>query len=132
MNDEHFIKLAASFAEEVEPVAAAKISALVVHRGEIISVGKNVAKSHPFQARYSKNLQAIFWHAETNAVFSALRAGTSDRVLKNATLYIARVKKDHSYGLAKPCNGCRSCLTRFNIGRVVYTNESGFEELYQV
>ena len=84
-------------------------------------------KSHPFQAQWAKNDDAIYWHAETHAIWNALRICDGDD-LKKMTLYVSRARrpedgnlKNWIWGNSRPCEGCMSCLTKYNIKRVVYT-----------
>lgn len=118
-----------------EPVANARMAAAIVWRNQIISFGLNELKSHPFQAKYSKNKDSIFLHAETSAIKNALLVLAVPE-LSRASLYIARVKYDSPqknnliWGLAKPCAGCMKAIVAFGISNVCYTtNEQTFEWL---
>jgi tRNA(Arg) A34 adenosine deaminase TadA len=112
-----------------------RFAAAVVYRNKIISVGYNRRKSHPFQAKFSKNPEAIFLHAEVHAIKNALRELTVEE-LKDTELYITRVKKPKSYskhfvwGLSKPCCGCQRAIAEFGIKRTIYTcDETGNYEV---
>ncbi|NDB61641.1 hypothetical protein EB001_24855, partial [bacterium] len=48
-----------------------RFAAAVVYRNKIVSVGYNRRKSHPFQAKFAKNPEAIFLHAEVHAIKNA-------------------------------------------------------------
>ena len=102
------------------------ISAALVYRNKIISYGVNHMKSHPFQRKYSRNSESIYWHAETLAIYNADKKLNFDKFNK-ATLYIARMKYDSTEklnfiaGLAAPCEGCLSCIKDYGIGKVIYT-----------
>ena len=135
--DYKFIDDLAKIAADVTPIRSARIAASIVISNNIISVGVNSTKTHSFQKRFSKNPDWCYWHAETNAIYNALkRIHITD--LMNSTLYISRVKFDgplHEggkfvYGIAKPCGGCQRCINWSNIGRVVFTtDEQTLEEL---
>ena len=105
-----------------------RFAAAVVYRNKIISIGYNRKKSHPFQAKYAKNADAIYLHAEIHAIKNALRE-ISVEDLKDTELYITRVKKPKSHsnhfvwGLAKPCCGCERAIAEFGIKRTVYTTD---------
>lgn len=106
----------------------AKLAASLVIRNEIISIGYNSYKSHPLQKRFSKNIEAIFKHAEVDCIVNALRhVDSSD--LERSTLYVYRVKKltkDHVYwsdGYSEPCCGCKQAIVHFKIKKVVYSTE---------
>ena len=62
----------AKFAE-ANDTSNIKFAAAVVHRNRIVSVGFNRMKSHPFQAKYAKNSEAIYLHAEIHSIKNALR-----------------------------------------------------------
>lgn len=109
------------------PVAGnARLAACIVYRGDIVSFGINEMKSHPFQARYSKNKDSVYLHAETSAIKNALKY-ISTIELEKASLYICRIKftdpskKALTFGLSKPCSGCFRCINTFNIKKVFYT-----------
>ena len=107
-----------------------KFEAAVVYRNRIVSVGINSMKSHPLQAKYSKNEHAIFLHAEVAAIKNALREMDVDDLSK-CELYIARVKKEKPFtkkfvwGLSKPCAGCERAIAEFGLKRTIYTCDDG-------
>ena len=113
---------------DLEPVKSSRIAAAVVIKGNIISLGYCSRRTHPFQKRFAKNPEAIYLHAETNAIRNSLNhLHPSD--LRQATLFINRQKHPHHNhdlwvdGLAKPCSGCQRAIVEFGIKRVVYTTE---------
>ena len=112
-------------ARDNDPVAGGRLAACVVYKNQIIAYGFNQAKTHPFQAQYSKNEESIYWHAETNAIHNALRV-LSETELAKCTLYVARARYElntpnWTWGNSKPCQGCSKCIDKYNIKRVVYT-----------
>ena len=128
--DMHYINIGVKIAETVEPVASAKIAALLVHKNEVIGVGYCNDKSHPFQKRFGKNSDSIFFHAEIHAIHHALNH-YSEEELQNmkTTLYVCRVKYppergEYRLGLSRPCKGCTRAIEHFKINRVVYTIDS--------
>lgn len=106
----------------------AKLAASLVIRNEIISVGYNSYKTHPLQKRFSKNIEAIFKHAEVDCIINALRYVDYDDFSKS-TLYVYRVKKltkdhvDWSDGYSEPCCGCKQAIDHFKIKKVVFSTE---------
>lgn len=112
-------------ARDNDPVAGGRLAACVVYKNKVVAYGFNQAKTHPFQAQYGKNDDAIYWHAETNAIHNALRVLSEDELAK-ATLYVARARYEMNrpvwtWGMSKPCEGCAKCIDKYNIKRVVYT-----------
>lgn len=108
-----------------------RISAMLVIKNEIISIGSAMMKSHPFQKKYGRTEDSIFLHAEVNCIHKALRKINN---FDNATLYICRLKyymidnnidnKVLGYGMSCPCSGCFRAIVEFGIKRVVYTIDS--------
>lgn len=117
------------------PHPAEKLAAAIVYRNRIISIGMNSMKSHPMAAKYGKNKEAIFLHAEVSAIKNALREVDVDD-LARCDIYIARIKKPRPFsnkyvwGLARPCNGCQRAIAEFGIKRVIYTTNEN--EKYEV
>jgi len=123
-------------ARDLEPKGSSRVAASLVYKNRVYAYGFNQDKSHPFQAAHAKNEEAIYWHAETNAIFNALKLageapGSISRKywefsdLNKMTLYVARAKHTESlewtWGNSKPCTGCMSCLYKYDIRRIVYS-----------
>lgn len=132
MKDKKAFEILTDIAQDVQKVSNVQLSAMIVIKNEIISIGSAVLKSHPFQKKFSKNSKSIFLHAETNAIHRALKRVEVDELSKS-TLYICRIKHINlnkklipSWGISKPCCGCQRAIVEFNIRRVVYTLD-GFD-----
>lgn len=130
-----YINMVSKIATAVEPVANARIAAVMVFRNEVVSVGICRKKSHPFQAIYGKNKDSIFLHAETDCIKNAIRNLTLEEISKSS-LYICRVKYESQekgkfvFGLAKPCSGCERAIANFDIKKVIYSlNNEGYNML---
>ena len=110
----------------------AKLAAAVVIKNEIISLGFNRRKTHPFQAQFQSNEPQIYLHAETDAINRALKYVTKKELCK-ATLYIARVKyadnksKKAIWAESKPCIGCQKAIKSYGISNVVHTCEEEYK-----
>ena len=107
----------------------ARVAAAVVHRNKLISVGMNKDKSHPMQKRFQSNKEAIFLHAEIDAIKNAIKKVDDVDFLQKCVVYIVRVKKngkkgDWIWGMAKPCAGCMRCIEAFLLKGVVYTTDN--------
>jgi len=114
-----------------EGASNAKLAACIVLKGKIISTGRNQLKTHPFASQYSKNADAIYLHAEANAIINSLNHISKDDMAKS-TLYVYRIKRPDTHmikdtawtpGIAKPCKGCMRAIVEFNFKRVVYTTD---------
>ena len=126
MRTTEIMKVLSKIAETVEPVAAARLAAALVYKNEILSFGINKKKTHPFQKKYATNDCAIFLHAETDAIYNALRKHDTD-IIGRSSLYICRMKWDNGkkmnfvQGIARPCEGCQRAIATFNIKQVCYS-----------
>ena len=126
LKNNKYIDLLAKIAINVDPVGAARIAAAIVYKNDVIAIGTNKLKTHPFQAKFGKNESSIHLHAETDVIKNALKFASEEEVAKSI-LYICRVKfvdsskKKVIFGLAKPCEGCARAISTFNISKVFYT-----------
>lgn len=134
VDDKHakFIDILAKIAFNSDFGSNARLAAAIVYKNDIISIGTNKFKTHPFQAKFGRNSHSIYLHAETTAIKNALRI-ISQRELSASTLYISRIKyldetkKNMIFGLAKPCSGCMRAIVTFNIKKVIYSlDETGY------
>ena len=99
----------------------------MVRKGKVVSYGFNHKKSHPFQAKFCKNKDAVFFHAEVHAIKNALQIIDIDDLSK-CELYIVRAKRDKNNkkwitGLSKPCSGCQKCIDVFELKNIYYSEE---------
>ena len=108
-----------------------KIVAAVYLRNKPIAYGYCHLKSHTFQARYGRNDESIFWHAETYAIHNSLKR-IDKSVLTKCTLYIARSKDRGEFGMAKPCCGCLKCIEDYNLKSVIYTLDDPTNSKYGI
>ena len=113
----------------------ARLAACVVYKNDIVSFGINEMKSHPFQAKWGTNKEAIFLHAEVSAIKNALKQITL-KEFEKSTLYVCRVRYEDwtkqrlVFGLSKPCDGCIRCISTFNLRSVYYSlDDSGYQLL---
>ncbi len=124
-------------------VSGSRIVAMLSEGTDHISLGWSQYKTSPFQARFGKNEQSIYLHAEVHAIHKAIKALGLERssdediaeTLRNTTLYVCRVKfNDCSKnvriaGLAKPCPGCQEAINKYAIRRVVYSLDGSWDHL---
>lgn len=97
-----------------------RIGAVVVDKkGRVLSTGYNIRKTHPFQYKFAQHIneEAIYLHAETAALVKCRK--------KPHAIYVGRLKKDDSTGLAKPCPICMGAIVESGIKEVYYTNDDG-------
>jgi deoxycytidylate deaminase len=114
-----------------------QIAAAVIRRGKIVSFGNNdYSKSHPFQKQYASHDHCIFWHAETNAIFNALKEMDD---ISGCDLYVVRGKKMKVNGkdfpvsgMAMPCPGCMKAIKKYGISRVIYSIDGTLKNRIQM
>lgn len=115
-----------------------KVAAAIIFKNKIISLEHNIDKSHTFQKRFAKNEHAIFFHAETSAIHTAIKLIGEDKLSK-ATLVVVRLSSvkskyrqrllHHTLATSKPCEGCSSCISHYGIKKVIHSVVDGFEVL---
>lgn len=132
MDHNKYFNLLYKVAEAVEPVGKTRLAACLVQKNNLIAIGTNKMKTHPFQRQFAKNELSIYLHAETDCIVNALRHIDAEDMCK-CTMYVLRVKHGESglgRGLAKPCPGCQRALAQFNIKKVYYTLDgTGYDHL---
>jgi tRNA(Arg) A34 adenosine deaminase TadA len=108
-----------TIAQDVSQFRKTKHAAAIYLGNKLISVGVNQLKTHPLQARFGINRDAIYLHAEIDAIRNALKRISLDD-LSRTTLYVARIR-DGKPKLSKPCAGCTRAILHFNIHDVYWT-----------
>jgi tRNA(Arg) A34 adenosine deaminase TadA len=100
-----------------------RMAAIICNKKKhVISVGWNSRKSDPLAAKYGRHPDAIYPHAELAAIKNALRdRNIQPSQLQDCTMYVARVKRDGTPAMAKPCVGCQRAIQEFGIGDVQWT-----------
>lgn len=132
--NENILKTLTKVAESNDEYSNARLAAAIVKNNKIISIGINRKKSDPLQARFGKNEDSIYLHAEIHAIKNALREIVVEDLSK-CDLYICRVKRPSQksnkfiWGLSKPCCGCARAIAEFGIRNVVYTTDEGNYEV---
>jgi len=119
-------------AQDHPPTANARIvAALATTTGGMFAFGFNQKKTHPLQARYTRNPEKIYLHAEVDALLNGAKRLTD---LSYSTLYVVRMKHDENggwvRGLAKPCETCVAVMGKYGVKRVLYTGER--REIWEV
>ena len=104
------------------PVKASqqRLAAICVDKkGKVLGRGVNsYTRTHPLQKHFAIMAalpeEKMFLHAELQAVLRS-------RDKEIHTIYVARVLKDDTISLAKPCKACAQMLKSFGVQKVVYT-----------
>lgn len=98
-----------------------RIVAAIYRKNRLISYGFNSSKTHPFQKRWAAHPEALYTHAEVDAIRNALRRGAD---LTRCSIYVARWT-DQGPACAKPCNGCQEAIRAFGIRRTYWSLDKG-------
>lgn len=124
--DNYYIDLLTNWLRDHEEfVGNQRVAACVVYKNTV-AFGHNKCKTSPFQEFHNPEDYDVYTHAETDAIKNAIKRIPFKKFHK-ATIYVVRVKKDGSVGMAKPCmKGCSQAIEAYNIGRVVYSTENGY------
>lgn len=106
------------------PKQQQNITAIIYDRkGRVLSVGKNsYTKTHPLMAKYARlageDYSAsgyAFIHAEVDAIIRCKNLEKAYRIL------VTRIRRDGSYGCAKPCLACQAAIKEAGIEVVEHT-----------
>ena len=89
-------------------------------RGRVLSIGKNsYTKTHTLMYTLARQVhestEKVYLHAEVNAILKCRELHNAHKIL------ITRIKKDGSYGLAKPCKICERAIKLAGIEIVEHT-----------
>lgn len=92
--------------------------------GAVIVKGKTVVAARSNSYRENRYLRSwpkyIYMHAELAAISSR-----GMEACDGTSLYVARVRRDGSLGMAKPCEHCQKLIAQVGIKRVYYTSADG-------
>lgn len=114
-----------SVAKGVDPIGRSRHAAAVVRGNRIISLGYNRDITSPFQKLFGKNEDAVFVHAEIDAIKQALRNVTDQSYLtadlKGYDLYVVRLMANDSLGSSKPCLGCQKAIVHFGFSNIYWS-----------
>ena len=93
-----------------------RLGAILVYRNSIVSIGMNSYKTHPLMAARTS---WPFLHAEQNAI---IRAGLDN--CEGLDLYIARVLKNNTLAMSKPCKVCIKLIKDVGIRNIYYSTNT--------
>ncbi len=94
-----------------------RLGAVLIQKGQVVSVGINSYKTHP-KLRYRSEFPYL--HAEQQAIF---RYGM-DRC-EGLDLYVTRIWKNNQYAVSKPCKVCQQLIDDIGIKNTYYIDDEG-------
>ena len=130
--DVKYLSFLAEYAKDNDPCSGAKVAAAIYVKNTLIILGHNKNKTDPWAARFAKNPDADWIHAEVSAIKNTINHFRGEKlarpILAAATMYICRVKRitqhgEYIWGMALPCSGCVDAIRQYKIKRVVYSLE---------
>ena len=95
-------------------------AAVLDDRGNVISTGFNIKKTHPKQAKYAKLAKQEgkqFLHAEIAALVKLRSRGTS--------IVVCRFSSRGLLKSSRPCEVCMLAIKEAGIRTIIYSNEKG-------
>lgn len=108
------------------------VYAFLYKRTKLISMGVNQmlepsAKALKFGSKFSVNgmKQFPYIHAEIDAIS---KVWGKIILTGREKLVVIRVRRDGSFGNARPCNNCSIVLSALGINRISYTTPNGFQD----
>ena len=93
-----------------------KVGAVAVSGGRVLGVTCNKSRNHP------TILEDEDIKAQAGICAERRLLATLGDKAKGTTVYVARAKKDGSFGLSKPCSRCKKALDNSDVKRVVYSS----------
>lgn len=93
--------------------------AVIVHEGEIIGSGFNINLSHPMVQVYNQ-------HKTLHAEMVAILRVKNKRLLKDSSIYVARINGFGDRMMSKPCPTCMELIRNtWKIKNIYYTDPDG-------
>ena len=121
MHDKHLRRLqaCAQLAADLSPMTRGKHGAQIYLGNTLLASGVSSLRTHPLQAKFGRNPDAICLHAEIAAIVAAIRR-LSNGDFSRATLYVARWN-NNDVRYSRPCAGCERALVAFGFCAVYYS-----------
>lgn len=109
----------------------ARLGAVLIYKGKVISVGWNSNKTSPLQRELNRyrgyDVDASVAHNTLHAEVACLtKAKDLDIDWGRASIFVYRIKKDGSAGLSYPCKGCMALIKSMGIKNIYFSTENGW------
>lgn len=108
-----------------------RLGAVLIYKGKVMSIGWNSTKTSPLQKNLNRlrnfSVDCGDAHHTLHAEVACLtKAKDLDIDWSRASIFVYRIKKDGSPGLARPCNGCQALIKSMGIKNIYYTTDDGW------
>ena len=106
-----------------------RLGCVVIYKNKVISDGWNMNKTNPLQEElnlyrgFDSTVAYNSLHAEVHAL---LKCKNLDIDWRRVNLFVYRIKKDGTRGIAKPCEACEALIRSMGIREVYYSTAKGF------
>ena len=109
----------------------ARLGAVLIYKGKVMSVGWNSTKTSPLQKSLNKfrhyELDCGAAHHTLHAEVACLaKVRDLDIDWGRASIFVYRIKKDGSPGLSHPCKGCMALIKSMGIKNIYFSTENGW------
>lgn len=109
-----------------------RVGCIIVYKNSVISVGYNKnSKTHPLQKKYNNyrgfDTNASKCNNSLHAECAALsKIKYYDIDWKKVNVFVYRIRKDGTKGMAKPCQACEELIKDMGIKNVYYSTDIGW------
>ena len=109
----------------------ARLGAVLIYKGKVMSVGWNSTKTSPLQRQLNRyrgyDVDAPESHNTLHAEVACLtKARDLDIDWGRASLFVYRIKYYGSRGLSRPCCGCQELIKSMGIKNIYYSTNNGW------
>lgn len=132
MNHQHYLRIARECSQKstYSKYTRVKVGCILVYKNTILAKGWNTEKTHTDQMHYNavrfdcnKKYFPHKLHAEQMCLS---KVKYLDIDFSKVILYVYREYNDGSPALAKPCLSCEKYINDLQVGKIVYTTDSGY------
>ena len=113
------IKIAHSFCPTSRDLPTSHFAFLI--KSKIIEkIGINKKRTHPETSKHPYHEGYVGIHAELDCLLK-----TSKEDLRNYKMLVLRIDRNGKLNISKPCRGCQSLLSQFNLKEIWYSDKDG-------
>ena len=94
--------------------------AFLVKKNKIIKIGWNKKRTHPEIAKHPYHEGYVGIHAELDCLLKINKEDLSDY-----KILVLRIDRNGKLNISKPCKGCQSVLSQFNLKEIWYSDKDG-------